>query len=343
MKVFLTGGTGFIGQPLTKALLAKGWEVVALSRKPDGTPARALDQLGAECVRGEITDRESMRACMTGADLVIQGAGHYEFGVDAAGKRRMQAVNVDGTRNVLDLALELGVPHSIHISTVVTFGDSGPQMRDEAFERCSPCRTTYDRTKTEAHAIARSYQQRGLPLIIVCPSGVIGPNDHSPWGYYLRAYLNRVMPPMCWSANCIFSLVEVNDLAKGIALAAERGRPGETYFFTGEPKCFREHVGFWFEKPGAFRFRAWLPVGFMASLLRALEPLQRAAGLSAFMSRETVLAAATNLNYSSMKAQQELGWTHCTAQEMWFKTIDAELDLLRTRKKRDLVSRLNPV
>ena len=60
------------------------------------------------------------------------------------------------------------------------------------------------------------------------------------------------------------------------------------------------------------------------------------------MSRDTLQGARTNLNYSSVKAQQELGWTHCTAQEMWFKTIDAELDLLRTRKKRDLVSRLNP-
>jgi hypothetical protein len=55
------------------------------------------------------------------------------------------------------------------------------------------------------------------------------------------------------------------------------------------------------------------------------------------------LTAETNLSYSSLEAQQELGWTHCIAQEMWFETIDAELELLRTRKKRDLVSRLNPV
>jgi uncharacterized protein YbjT (DUF2867 family) len=85
MKVFLTGGTGFMGQPLAKALLAKGWEVVVLSRNLNGPPARALDQVGAECVGGQITDRESMRACITGADLVIHGAGHYELGVDAAG------------------------------------------------------------------------------------------------------------------------------------------------------------------------------------------------------------------------------------------------------------------
>ena len=71
MKIFLTGGTGFIGQPLTKALLARGWNVLALVRKPDSPEARALTRMGAQCVRGDITDRESMRLGMTGADIVI--------------------------------------------------------------------------------------------------------------------------------------------------------------------------------------------------------------------------------------------------------------------------------
>ena len=75
MKVFLTGGTGFIGQPLTRQLLSRGWEVIALVRKPDGAQARALKQLGAQCVPGDITDRESMRAGMAGADLPQRGAG----------------------------------------------------------------------------------------------------------------------------------------------------------------------------------------------------------------------------------------------------------------------------
>jgi uncharacterized protein YbjT (DUF2867 family) len=60
MKVFLTGATGFIGQPLTKALLARGWNVVALARKPDSAKARALTRMGAQCVTGDVTNRESM-------------------------------------------------------------------------------------------------------------------------------------------------------------------------------------------------------------------------------------------------------------------------------------------
>ena len=77
MKVFLTGGTGFIGQPLTKSLLARGWNVVVLVRRPDSPLARALNQMGAQCVAGDVTDRESMRAGMTGADILVHNAGWY--------------------------------------------------------------------------------------------------------------------------------------------------------------------------------------------------------------------------------------------------------------------------
>jgi len=259
MKVFLTGGTGFIGHRLTKLLLSRGWSVTALVRNPNTPQAQAVNRMGAHVTTGDITDRESMRADMNGADIVIHNAGHYEYGLSAAGRKRMQAVNVHGTENVLGLALELGVLRALYVSTIQAFGETGSQMRDETFTRIAPCRTTYERTKTDAHAIACHYQQRGLPLIIACPSGVIGPNDHSVFGYFLRLYLNKLMPPLAWSPNTLFSLVEVSDLAKGITLAAEKARPGETYFFCGESKSFREHLDYWARRPGAFKVIMWLP------------------------------------------------------------------------------------
>ena len=343
MKVFLTGGTGFIGQALTRELLARGWSVSALVRKPEAPSARALSRLGAQLVAGDVTDRESMRVGMTGADIVIHNAGQYEFGLNAAGKQRMHAVNVIGTENVLSLALELGIPRTVYVSTVLAFGDTGKQLRDETFERQTACRTWYEQTKTDAHAIARKYQQRGLPLIIACPNGVIGANDHSFLGYFLRMYINRILPPLAWSPDSISSFVEVNDLAQGITLAAEKDRPGETYIFAGEPKSTREHLATWTLRPGAFRIEGWLPAGLMAAVLWPLEPLQRLAGLPAIMSRESVWASEGSLYYSSEKAQKELGWNHRSAQEMWFTTIDGELELLAKRRKRDLISRLKPV
>ena len=343
MRVFLTGGTGFIGQPLTRNLIERGWQVTALVRNPASPQARVLTRLGAECLPGDITQRESMRAGMQGADLLIHNAGQYELGLTGSAIQAMQAINVLGTENVLGLALELGIPRSLYVSTVQAFGETGPSPRDESYQRSSPCQTTYERTKTEAHQIACQYQKRGLPVILACPNGVIGPNDYSSWGYYLRMYINRIMPPISPSPEIIFSLVQVDDLARGLCLAAEKGRPAETYMFCGEPKSLREHLAIWHEKPGAHKIRLWLRPGLARLLFWPLEALQRAAGLPAIMSREMVTACATNFNYSSRKACQELGWSYQDARSMWHSTIAGELDLLKNRQKRDLLSRLKPV
>lgn len=342
-RVFLTGGTGFIGRPLAKALIARGWSVGALVRRPDSPQARSLEKSGVRLVAGDVTDRESLRPAMSGAEIVVHNAGSYELGVDRAGAERMRAVNVGGTENVLGLARELGIPRTVYVSSLVAFGDSGPEIRDETFTRRAPCRTAYERSKTEAHAVACQYLRQGLPLVIVCPTAVVGTNDHSAWGYYQRLYLNRLMPPVCWSKGSVFGLVEVNDLAEGIALAAEKGQAGETYFLTGELKSFREHFEYWGTRPGAFRPVVWLPAWLAAALCAPLEPLQRMLGLPAFISRETVRTSAIDWNYSAEKARRELGWTCRAAEQMWPEILDGELRLLERRKGQSWLERLKPL
>ena len=299
--------------------------------------------MGAHLATGDVTERESMRAAMNGADIVVHNAGRFEYGVDQAGERHMRLTNITGTDNVLGLAHELGVPRTVYVSTVQAFGDTGHPSRDETFTRQAPCHTIYESSKTEAHEIARQHQQRGLPLIIVCPHSVIGANDHSAWGYFLRLYINRMMPPVAWSPDAIFGCVEVNDVAEGIALAAEKSRLGETYFLCGEYRPLRQHVNYWRERPGGFKPFIWLPAKVAAFTFAPLEPLQRKLGLPAFASRELVLASSTNWHYSSDKAKRELGWTHRSAEAMWLSTIDGELELLPRRKDQNLIQRMKPL
>ena len=342
MKIFLTGGTGFIGQPLTQSLLARGWNVVALVRNSDSPKARALTKMGARCVSGDVTNRESMRAGMGGAGIVVHNAGWYEFGVNGHDRKLMHAINVTGTGNVLGLALELGIPRAVHVSSTVAYGETGAQACDETYQRQKPCRSYYEQTKAEAHQNAQQFQQRGMPLIIVCPNAVVGPNDHSAYGYFLRMYLNRLMPPFAWAKENISSLVHVADVGEGIALAAEKGRAGETYLLAGEPASLCVVMQIWMTKPGGCKVRFYLPNWLAKVMFAPMEPLQRMAGLPAFVSRETV-SASVSLNYSGAKAQRELGWKCRPAREMWLGIIDRELELLARRKKRDLVSRLKPL
>ncbi len=151
MKVFLTGGTGFIGQPLTQSLIARGWTVVALVRNANSPQARALTKMGAQCVSGDVTDRGSMRADMTGADIVVHTAGRYEFGMTGNGRQLMHAINVIGTDNVLSLALELGIPRSVYVSSTMYYGETGPEAEDETYQRQKPYNSYYEQTKAEAH------------------------------------------------------------------------------------------------------------------------------------------------------------------------------------------------
>lgn len=343
MRVFLTGGTGFIGQPLTKALLARNWEVVALVRNPHSSQAQALTKMGAHCMVGDVTDRESMRAGMMSADMVVHNAAWYEVGVSKRARKQMYAINVTGTDNVLSLALELDIPRTVYVSSTVYYGDTGPEARDETYLPQTPYRFYYAETKAEAHEIAHQYQLRGLPLITICPAHVLGPNDHSNFGYFLRLYLNQLMVPYAFSPEMVISPAHVNDVSEGVALATEKGCLGETYILAGDSMSLRQVFEIWNTTPGGFKVRFYLPVWLVWLMFKPLEPLQRLVGLPAFISSETVTSSRISYNFSSAKAQRELGWTYRPAKEMWLDIIDEEHKLLAGRKKRDLVSRLKPV
>lgn len=342
MNIFLTGGTGFIGIPLTKALLSRGWNVVALARRPDSGPARALASLGVRIVPGDVTDRASMRAGMTGADIVVHNAAWYEIGLTTSARKTMRAINIDGTDNVLGLALELGIARVVYVSSTVYFGETGPGPVDETYQRQMPYRSYYEQTKAEAHELALQYRQRGLPVTLVCPGNVMGPNDHAVWGHFLRLYLNRMLPPFAWAADHVNTGAHVEDIAEGIALAAEKGAPGETYILAGEPVRVRDVLAFWATRPGGFRVRFYIPAWLAAVMFAPMAPLLRLLGIPAFLSRETV-SANVHLNHSSAKARRELGWTYRPARAMWLEIVDEEIALMAKRDKRDLASRLRPL
>lgn len=343
MKVFLTGGTGFIGLPLARMLLQRGWQVTALVRRPDSPQGRTLASLGARCVTGDITDRESMRAAMTGADLVIHNAAWYEIGISRRMQERMHAINQTGTRHVLGLALELGVPRAVHVSSVVYFGGTGARQRDETFQRELPYRSYYERSKAEAHELAQDYQRRGLPLVLICPAHVFGPNDHSLFGNFLRLHLNGLMFPFGFSPEMTLAPAHVDDVAEGIALAADKGRPGETYILAGEAMSVRDMFQLWSGYPGGCKVRFYLPRWLIALMVAPLAPLLRLVGLPAFLSVETVTASSVSYNFSAAKAERELGWHARPARAMWQDIFEQELKWLAERRHDSLVSRLRPL
>lgn len=234
MKYFLTGATGFVGGVLARQLRAAGHDVHALIRSPQ--KASELQSLGVQLFKGDVTDKESMRAAMQGTDGVFHVAGWYKIGTKD--KRDGERVNVQGTRNVLELMKELRIPKGVYTSTVAINSDTHGKLKDENYHYTGKHLSEYDRTKAAAHEIAKRFIAEGLPLVIVMPGGIYGPGDTSALRSTLIDYLKGKLPMLPTQAGITWAHVE--DVAHGHILAMEKGVPGETYILAGEPSTYQE-------------------------------------------------------------------------------------------------------
>ncbi|MGH2524098.1 MAG: NAD-dependent epimerase/dehydratase family protein, partial [Anaerolineales bacterium] len=234
--------------------------------------------------------------------------------------------------NVLSLASELKAWKIIYTSSTTALGDTGGAVVDESFQRQTLSHSFYEQTKAEAHAIALRFQQHGAPVIIVCPAQAIGPGDHSALGYFARLYVRGLLPPAVWAPEGAFTMAHVDDVAEAIALAGQKGRPGQTYFVAGHVITNQEIVEVWKRTPGGFKPFIWLPPRLARLTGSLTEPLLRLLGLPAFISREVVENSYVSFRYSSAKAEHELGAHFRSAEQAWLDTLAAERAARAARK-----------
>lgn len=232
MRYFVTGATGFIGGKLALELIRRGHQVVTVARSP--AKAGALVAAGVEVFKGDITDKSTLAAPMQNADGVFHVAGWYKVGLRDSSEG--QAINVEGTRSVLEVMRDLRIKKGVYTSTLAVNSDTRGQIVDETYHFHGTHLSEYDRTKAEAHAAADSMIRAGLPLVIVMPGMVIGPDDTSVMRQTLIDYLNRRLPMI--PAGQAMTWAHVDDIVEGHILAMEKGTPGETYIIAGEVHTF---------------------------------------------------------------------------------------------------------
>lgn len=317
MKAFVTGGTGFIGQHIVRKLLARGYDVTALARSEQS--ASELASIGAEVVYGDIGDQDSMRVGMMGSDVVFHAAGWYKIGSPDWMKAEM--INVAGTRNVLRLAAELGIPRIVHLSTTAVFGDTRSQLVDETFYQGGPFITEYDRTKWLAHyKVAVPLIEQGAPIIIGMPGGVYGPGDHSLIGTLMeRFYLGQM--PVIPGPEFGYTYAHVEDVAEGLILAAEKGRPGESYILTGPAVPLGEVIDFWGQLTGRRPPVLRIPARFIVPLAPLFEFLGNLGLMPEIFNAEAARVMGASYMGRSDKARAELGWRTRSMQEGMSQTF----------------------
>lgn len=327
MKYFLTGATGFVGGRVARQLVEAGHHVVAIARNP--AKATDLTALGVEVRPGDVTERESLRAPMTGADGVFHVAGWYKVGV--RDKSEAESINVQGTRNVLETMRDLGIPKGVYTSTLAVNSDTHSQLVDESYRFDGPHLTVYDQTKWAAHhQVAQPLIEAGLPLVVVMPGMIYGPGDTSSLRDAWIQFLQRRLPVapqqtgFCWA--------HVDDIARAHILAMEKGQPGQTYIIAGPPHRFTEALDLAATITGVPAPRLRPSPGVMKTLAAVTGAIETIVPMPPSYSAE-YLRTVAGVTYwgDNARARRELGYAPRPLNEGLTETLHHEMRLLGMR------------
>ena len=323
MKVFVTGGTGFIGGEVVRQLRARGDEVACLVRTPE--KAAKLSELGCELIAGDLGDEAALRQGMEGCDGLVHAAAMYEVGIPAKQHPAMYAANVAGTEHVLRAAQAAKVPKIVYVSTVGIFGNTHGKVVDEGYEHPGKEFTSYyEETKLEAHRIAkRMMVEEDLPAIIVQPGGVYGPGDTSQIADLLEEFFagRLFLLPFPDLGIC---LSHVEDIAAGILLALDKGKLGETYVISGPATTMREAIQTVADLSGRKAPKRAMPT----PLIKAMTPIGPLVGklMGQPPNLRELISSADGVTFwaSHEKASRELGYSPRGMQEGMRQTLEGD-------------------
>lgn len=308
MDVFITGATGFIGRYLALQLAAAGHRVQALVRPTADTAALARG--GVRLFSGDLMDRAGIEAAMRDCQQVFHLAGFAR----AWHKDRttFHRINVEGTKNVLDAAMELGVLKTVAVSTAGALPPSldGWPVTETAARR-PRLYTEYERTKNEGEELALKYAARGLPLVVVHPTNVFGPgpvNQSNAATLMIRNYLRGTWKIIPGKGDGIMDYVFVEDVAEGISLAMDKGRPGEAYILGGEHVSYQRFFDTVAQHAVQPRRLFKLPLGIIMTVARLEAAKARMLGIQPLITPELARKIPYNWSKDSTKARQELGY-----------------------------------
>ncbi|MGA2651194.1 MAG: hopanoid-associated sugar epimerase [Terracidiphilus sp.] len=231
MKVFLTGATGFVGHHVARALAAEGADLRLLVRKSSNLAN--LEGVAGDIHVGDLADPESLKPALAGCDAVMHVAADYRLWIrDPAA---MYKANVDGTRELLRMAREAGVPRVVYTSSVATmhFRTDGLVINEDTPVSLKDMVGHYKRSKFMAEQEAIKAAQGGQKVVILNPTTPIGPNDAkpTPTGRIFVDFLNGKFPAYMDTG---LNLVDVAEVARTHVAALKVGTPGKRYILGGE-------------------------------------------------------------------------------------------------------------
>ena len=318
MKKLVTGSTGFIGSAIARELLKNGEEVKVLIRKTSDT--RNIDQLDVEKVYGDIRDTDSMKNAMKGCDTLYLTAAYFAHW--APDPKLLYEINVGGTKATLEAAMEVGLQKVVYTSTNNAIAASGsiPANEEKIFNYWESG-DHYSMSKYIAENEARIFITRGLPVVIVNPTLVIGVNDikPTPSGQMIIDVANQNMPGYIDGG---VNIIDVDDVAKGHLLAATKGRIGERYLLGNHNVTVHDYLHLIAKLAGVNPPSLKLPYSVALSLGRFFE-------LTSSITKKPPIVTASEVRigkmtewYDCSKAIHELGLPQTPIEVTIQKALD---------------------
>lgn len=236
--ILVTGGTGFLGSYIIRDLVTKGYRVRAIRRGtklPKWINHELLDKV--EWVEGDILDVVSLAEAMEGIDTVIHSAAIVSF-VDKD-REAMYQVNVEGTANVVNLALEMNIGRFVYISSVAALGRTahGGNVDEEKKWEESKVNTHYARSKYKAELHVWRGMAEGLDAVILNPSTILGYGD---WHSGSSAIFRNIYEEFKWYTPGINGFVDVEDVSKATILLMESDVTEQRFIINSENWSFRK-------------------------------------------------------------------------------------------------------
>jgi dihydroflavonol-4-reductase len=313
--VLVTGASGFVGGALVRHLIESGREVVALSRRaevagPAGGPS-------PRTVGGDVLDPTSLPPAMADCDIVFHVAG-----MSAAclrDPRPLFRTNVEGTRNVLEAAARAGVRRFVHTSSAATIGEASGAIGAEDTPHRGWFLTAYERSKFEAERLVlEGGPALGLDVVCLNPASVQGPGRAEGTARLLLAAARGRLPV---AVDTWLSLVDVDDCARGHALAAERGRPGARYVLCSESFRSVDALRLVASVTGRRMRTVFLPGRAMVAGATVIELAARGVGRTPPICRELATAAVHGHRYDGSRATRDLGLRYVSVEETVRRTL----------------------
>jgi len=315
----VTGATGFVGNAVARALIKSGRQVRVLIRR-DSNP-KQLTGLGVEIFYGDLRRPETLAPAMHSCRELYHVAAQYTF--FNPDPKQIYASNVEGTHNILAAAQRANVGRIVYTSTVGAIGipADGRPGDEETPITLFDCKGHYKRSKFLAEQEAINFYRKGLPVVIVNPSAPIGVRDAkpTPTGKMILDFLNRKMPAYIDTG---LNLVDVEDVAFGHILAAEKGRTGERYILGNQNLHLKDILQELAAITGLRAPRVKMPYSVALGFAYFSEGVSRLTRKAPSVEVEAVQLGRKKMFFTAEKAVRELGLAQTPIRTALKKAVD---------------------